>query len=365
MDFAKKLALGILSPLFIFLLFATAFDIGFVRTATHPDTIKQLVSESGIYDSIVPSILQRDSTIQTSVGTFSTSDPQIAQAVKQAIPTQAVKQQTEAAIDNIYQWLDGDITQPNFKIDFAAYSGSLADKLAGAAQQKAMSLPACSPAQSLAIARNGNYDIAGASCLPQGISPSALGGQVKQSLAASDYFKQAGISAGDIKTSGGGCTFGSQCPDIATQESVFQTGVAKQLPKQYQRAKKSPLILVVLTVLTGAGIVFLSSTWPKGLRHIGINLAVIGVTMLIFSWALNRAVSTKIVPKIKVDNAVLQQDIRSLATDLGQRIDKNYWFFGGLYTVLGAGSVAVAEVSRRKAKSALLGQGASDKTPLN
>jgi len=96
------------------------------------------------------------------------------------------------------------------------------------------------------------------------------------------------------------------------------------------------------------GIVFLSSTWQKGLRHIGINLVVIGLIMLVFSYALNRTVSTKVVPKIKLENAVLQTDIRNLATDLTQQIDKNYWFFGGLYTALGAGGIAAAEVFRRR-----------------
>jgi hypothetical protein len=72
--------------------------------------------------------------------------------------------------------------------------------------------------------------------------------------------------------------------------------------------------------------------------------------MMIFSYGLNRAVSTKVVPKIKVDNAVLQQDVRKLVSDLSQQIDKNYWFFGGFYTVLGAGGITAAEISRRRSK---------------
>jgi hypothetical protein len=85
--------------------------------------------------------------------------------------------------------------------------------------------------------------------------------------------------------------------------------------------------------------------------------------MLIFSWGLNRAVSTKVVPKITLDNAVLQQDIRNLVTDIAQQIDKNYWFFGGLYTVLGAGGIATAEAFRRRAPAATAGTAAQPAHP--
>jgi uncharacterized protein YjeT (DUF2065 family) len=337
MDIAKKLALGLLSPLFIFLLFATAFDIGFVRTATHPTTVKRLISESGVYDSLVPSALAQNKTITTSLGNISTADPAVQKAATQAISSQYVRQRTEAAIDNVYQWLDGGISQPNFKIDLSGAKGSFADSVAGSVQQRLAGLPACSAVQNLAIAQSGQFDAVNATCLPSGVTAQAAAEQVKASLNNSqDFLKDANVSAADIKSSD-------------SSQSVFNDQL-KNLPKLYRQAKRTPLILSILTILTGAGIVFLSRTWQRGLRHIGINLAVIGVIMMIFSYGLNRAVSTKVVPKIKVDNAVLQQDVRKLVSDLSQQIDKNYWFFGGFYTVLGAGGITAAEISRRRSK---------------
>ena len=350
MDFAKKLALGILSPLFIFLLFATAFDIGFVRTATHPDTVKKLIAESGVYDSLVPNILQQTKIIETPLGNFSTADPAVQKATGQAITPQYVKQNAEAAIDNIYQWLDGSVAQPSFKFDLAGPKTSFANSVAASVQQRLAGLPACTSPQSAQILQGGQLDVNNISCLPRGVSAQTAAGQVKSSLSDSDFLDKVDLSASSIKGSNDQPVFG-------------QPGV-KDVPKQYQLAKKTPLILSLLTILSGAGIVFLSSTWQKGLRHIGINLVIIGVIMLIFSYALNRAVSTKIVPKIKIDNAILQQDVRSLVTDLGQQIDKNYWFFGGLYAVAGAGSITVAEVFRKKTlnnRSALTEESTSSK----
>jgi hypothetical protein len=337
MNVVKKLLLGILSPLFIILLFATAFDIGFIRTATHPATVKKLVTESGIYDSVVPSLLRQQKTIDTNFGSFSASDPAIQKAANQAVPPQEIKQSVDGAIDNVYQWLDGQVAQPTFKIDLTGANSGFAGSVADIVQQKLANLPACTTAQSIAIAQSGQFDAVNTTCLPRDITAASAAALVKSSLAnGQGFLGKTTLSADSFKGS--------------SNQSFFETDKAKQVPKQYQRAKKTPLILSVLTILTGVGIVFLSSTWQKGLRHIGINLVVIGIVMLVFSYALNRVVSTKVVPKIKVDNAVLQTDVRNLATDLTQQIDKNYWFFGGLYTVLGAGGIVAAQVFHRRAR---------------
>jgi len=337
MNIVKKIALGILSPLFIVLLFVWAFDVGFVRTATHPATVKKLVSDSGIYNSAIPSVLQQTKSIDTSVGTISASDPDIQKAANAAITPQFIKQNTETAIDSVYQWLDGKTAQPNFSIDLSGAKTSFANNVAAVVSQRLSSLPACTPAQSVALTAGG-FDAINATCLPRGVSAADAAAQVKDSLAgSSDFLDKTTLSADNIKNSG-------------SNQSVF-AGQLKNVPKQYQKAKKTPLILGILTILTGIGIVFLSSSWQKGLRHVGINLVVIGLLMLAFSYALNRVVSTNVVPKIKIDNAVLQTDVRNLATDLTQQIDKNYWYFGGLYTVLGAGGIAAAEIFRRRQPS--------------
>ena len=335
MQVLKKIGLGILSPLFIFLLFATAFDIGFIRTATHPATVKKLVDESGIYNSVVPSLLQQQKTIDTNFGSFSTSDPAIQKAANQAVPPQEIKTNAETAIDNVYQWLDGQVAKPTFKIDLTGASSGFAGSVADIVQQRLSSLPACTTAQSAAIFQNGQFDAVNANCLPRGVTAVSAAALVKSSLASGQGFLgKTTLSADSFKGS--------------ANQSFFETDKAKQAPKQYQHAKKTPLILSVLTILTGVGIVFLSSTWQKGLRHIGINLVVIGLVMLVFSYVLNRVVGTQVIPKIKLNSMVLQTDVRNLATDITQQIDKNYWFFGGLYAVLGVGGIAINEIFRHR-----------------
>lgn len=337
MHILKKLALWLLSPLFVILLFATAFDVGFVRVATHPATVKKLAADSGIYNAVVPNLLAQTKTISTNYGTASTADPIITKAANSALPPQFIQQNTETAIDNVYEWLDGTIARPNFSIDLSGSKTLFANKVADALETKLSSLLACSAAQSREVAQGAPFDVFNATCSPGGSDPDGIIEQLRSSLASEQGFLPSStINPSQVKNGG-------------SSQSIFD-GQLKNAPKQYQDLKKTPLILALLTILTGVGIVFLSSTWQKGLRHIGINLVVIGLIMLAFSWALNRAVSTDIAPKIRIDNATLQQDIRNLVTELAQQIDKNYWYFGAGYALVGAGAVATAEVFRRRAQ---------------
>jgi hypothetical protein len=132
-------------------------------------------------------------------------------------------------------------------------------------------------------------------------------------------------------------------------KSIFQEQL-KDAPKAYQQAKAAPVILSILTVLAGVGVVFLSSTWEKGLRHLGIILVVVGILMLLFSWSLNRGVNKQLVPKIKTDNLLLQTDLRNLTTDLTDQIHSNYLLFGGIYTATGIIAIAGAETIMRRSQ---------------
>jgi hypothetical protein len=334
MPTAKKIGLSILSSLFVFLLFAAAFDIGLVRTFTHPDTVKRLVKESGVYNGVVPNVLTQTKNIPTAYGDIPVSDPAITRAVNAALPPGYIQENTELAMDNIYDWLDGQIPQPNFNIDFSGAKTLFANNIADSLQKRMATLPACSAAQSLAIAQSGSFNAYSATCVPRGVSPSVVAEQVRNSIIGQgEFLKNTNISALSIKDSSGHPLFSSQLASA---------------PRYYQWLKKLPIILGILTILCALGVVFLSSTWQRGLRHIGVVLMVIGLIMLLFSWGFNRAVNKDITPKINVNNAILQQDLRALIPDVGRQIGNNYRFFGGLYIILGVVSIATAQLAGRK-----------------
>ena len=328
------MVLAVLSPLFVILLFATAFDIGFVRTATHPATVKKLVAESGIYSSVVPSLLQQTKSISTSVGSVDTANPLIQQAAQKAISPGYIQSNSEAAIDSVYKWLDGGSDQPDFVINLSDAKNNFAAQVASSARQQLTGLPTCTTQAQVVT-----FNALSATCLPKGVTPASAAQLLNNDLSSNQAFLEKNtIDANSLKNSDG-------------SQSVFQDQL-KTVPKQYQRAKKTPLILSVVTILCAIGIVFTNATWQRGLRHVGISLVIVSIFMLIFAWTLNREVSSQLVPRIKLDNAGLQTDIRNLVNDLTRQIDKNYWFFGGLYAVIGGGSIAAAEIFRRRSQPA-------------
>ncbi len=320
MNFVRKALLVILTPIFVTLLFATAFDTGVVRVATHPATVKKIVADSGVYNNIIPSLLKQAGSVNSQTGSVELTNPAVQSAAKTTFSPQFLQTTTNSTIDSIYAWLDGKTTVPNFKIDLTSQKQQFAELVAQAAGTQATSLPACTTPVDMS-----SYNVFTANCLPAGTTASDVsGGTLNTLLSGKGFLDNPVITADTVKASG-------------SNQSVF-TDKLKNVPPNYRRAKQTPLILALLTLLVGTAIVFLCSTRRKGLRHVAITVAAIGIFMLLFAWGLNEAVS-KEVPKVSFNNAAFDTNVRALVTDLAQAIDKNYWWFGGVYTALGIAGI--------------------------
>jgi hypothetical protein len=295
----------------------TALDFGVVQTVGSPTDVKKLINDSGLYTSVVPSLLDQTKSVSTTIGNIPTSDPTVRQAANQSLSPKDVQKNAETAIDSIYGWLNGKTDQPNFQINLTSSQAAFADNLANAVQTKAASLPACTTPYT-----STSFDVENATCLPAGVNPQALADQVRSQVnSGQSFITKPVLSANDLKSEG-------------QNQSVFQNQW-KNLPGQYQKVKKTPYILLLLTLLLAVGIVFLSPTWQRGLRHVGWTLAIMGLFMLVLAWALARSNTSLLQPHIILNNLVLQTDIRKLVTDIVTRVDHYYWLFGGLYTTLG------------------------------
>lgn len=330
MHFLRRFLLILLTPLFVILLFSTAIDWGFVSTAGNSGSVKTILAKSGVYSSITPSLLDQAKTIQANGIIIPLDNSEVRAAANQVFSSQLYQNNTEGAVDSIYAWLEGKTPSPNFKVDFAAAKVDFANNLSQKVQQRLSSLPRCSTPTT-------SFDYFNATCLPAGVDPATVAIQVKNSvLSGSGFLDKPLLTAGDIKSSNNKSVFADQLKDT---------------PKQFQNAKKSPYILAVLSVVTGLAIIFLSSTKRKGVRHVSIVLLLVGVFMLAFAWAENKAISQEVVPKIKLDNQVMQTKVRTLVTDVSQHIDKNYWLFGGLYALLGTIGLVFAAFTGREPKA--------------
>jgi hypothetical protein len=324
MDFVRKPLLVLAGILLPGLLFATAFNVGVLRVVGSPASIKQILTDSGIYSSVIPGVLDQAKKSTSGGNEVSLTDPAVKAAAESSFTNKVVQDSTEKIIDGTYDWLNGKSPQPTFNIDLTGVKATFAQKVGEAATARAQTLPAC-PTATLPT----SFDPLNASCLPKDIAPAQVGVQAKNNiLTGQGFLENPVINADSAKSQ-------------ESNQSIFSKDL-KNAPGGYQRAKAAPFILISLTLLAILAIIFLSVTRQKGLRHVGKTLVVTGVIMMVFAWGLNQVVTRNLVPGIKFDNKVLQTNVRKLASDIAGSVDKNYWLFGGVYAVSGALAIAGA-----------------------
>jgi hypothetical protein len=315
MQFMRRTLLVLVGGVLPFLLFATAFNFGVLHVVGSPPPIKKILSDSGIYSSVVGSALDQAKTSSNGSTEVSLIDPAIKKAAQESFSPRVVQDSSEKAIDGIFNWLDGKSAQPDFNIDLTNTKSDFAEKVGQAAQTKAATLPKCTSAPA-------TTDPFGLTCLPAGITPAQVGEQAKNDvLTGQGFLEHPSITANSIKSDNG--------------QSVFESGNLKEAPKRYQLFKKTPYILLCLVVLAVLAIIFLHTSRRRGFKQVAVTFAFAGVFMLGFAWGLNRVVSQNIIPQINLDNKVLQSNVRILASDLTQSIDQNYWIFGIAYASIG------------------------------
>jgi len=326
MNFLRKFALVIITPIFLLLLYAAAFDMGVLRVVSQPTNVKQMLRDSGVYNTAVSSLLDQAKQQTSNDGNVDLTNPIVTAAANKTFTPQYIQTQTENVIDSLYAWLNGQTAQPNFVVNLSALKEKFADNVAQAVEQHAATLPVCPDAASASAALN---DPVNATCLPAGTTPAAVASEVQGNLlSGKGFLDNVNINADSIKSNN-------------SHQSIFASQL-KDAPNQYQKLKKSPIILSALAFLLAVAIVFLSASRRKGLRHAGVLILIVGLFMLFFAWGLNQA-TIKEVPKLKLNNAVVTTDVHKVILDLESKIDQNYWIFGGVYVVLGLLAILAAQ----------------------
>lgn len=343
MDILRRVAVALLVAILPLLLLALAVDYWVINAVSHPATPKRIIADSGIYTNLVPSALKQASE-SNNENVVSLVDPTVKSAATQVFTPQFLQQSTENVLDGIYHWLNGKAARPDFKIDLSSKKSEFAALVADHARQIAAGLPRCTVAQAQALAQQqvqgSNFDVFKANCLPPGVTPDNAADQVQKELQDNkDFLKDPVITANNL-TSGD------------SRQPFFETPTAKRIPKYYQWATKTPVILSILTVLVITGIIFLSSSRRRGARHIGVILLVVGAILLVAAYGLGQIKPDKLIVNNSnqgITNPVLMQDMRNIAKDFLDLLKNNSWFFGGLYAALGTAAVALAwKYPRRK-----------------
>lgn len=332
----RKAALVIITPLLTASLFGIAVDFGLLRVAGQPDSVKNLISGSGIYNDIVKSALDQAAK---SGGTDSAlfSSPVVANAANKAFSPQFLQTSTNQAIDGIYRWLEGKTPTPDFKINLTGAKTNFAEYVGQAAEEGATRLPRCSITTLSSLSSSSLSDPLNADCLPPGITPAEVGAQARsQILNAQGFMDNPTITASDLKGS-------------APNQTIF-TDQLKQLPVSYRLAKQTPYILILLSLLLSAAVVFLYADRLKGLRHAGIIVLLVGLVLLALAAGLSTISHRAIQPAINTNSSLIQADIQRLVNELVRSAEHTLEIFGAIYGIGGLAAIIAPPFIRRKAE---------------
>lgn len=310
--------MGIAGAALVFFLFATAIDIGVLKVVGSPEPIKKILSDSGIYNSVVSSSLDQAKQINGSTNEISLTDPIVRSTAESTFSPQFLQTTTNSVIDSVYKWLNGQTTVPDFKIDLSAQKAVFAEKVAQGAEQRAAGLPRCTTLPDL-----NNYDALNATCLPPRLTPAQAAATIRNDVFSGEGFlNNPVIDASSVKSAN-------------SDQSIFVDQL-KSAPSDYRKIKATPFVFGLISLLSLLAVIFLSSSWQRGLRHAGFVLLVIGIFLVLFSLSVNSVVNKKLVPKINMTNAVLQTDVRKLVHESAQNVDNTFLLFGIGYAILGS-----------------------------
>lgn len=183
MRIVRRVLLGLTIPILVGFLFGIALSVGIIHTFSGPAPIKQIISDSGIYSSVLNRSLDQASPITENGLNISYNDKIIRKAATDTFSPQFIKQNTETVIDSVYRWLDNKTPMPDFYIDLSGQKAVFANSVAQSVQKQLSNLPVCTR-----TSVPQNFDTLNALCLPYGVTPSAAADSLRSDILSDQGF---------------------------------------------------------------------------------------------------------------------------------------------------------------------------------
>lgn len=278
-----------------------------------PDNIDTALEEGGVYDNVVPLILEEaskqnnDATSQQIM-----ADPGLKNAITSSVKSDDIQAASQSAIDGIFAWLQGKTDQPEFTIDLSKPANQAVEKLTMYAQQRAAGLPACTLQQLQTV--DFQSDVLSIPCLPPGVSAAQIGQQF------SDHAKQQIEILRD--------------PVIDSKQLIREGDAGQlqesQLPEFYQSLHSSKWFTLTLVIFLISLLVFARRDRLAGIRYVAILLltaaGVLGIALLMALFAQKNIPVT--------DDKIAELVAKTLLNLTNQIISIVRWFVLG-YAVIG------------------------------
>jgi hypothetical protein len=318
----RQVASAASTGLFIFLLCMFIAITGFVLILSSPPKMKSAISQSGFYDSLVSGILaqsqQQTVGLTNPIDTIPLDRPTIQTAIQTAFPPKLLQTQSETLIDGLYVWLQGQASQPDFKIDLTSAKASFALAMGNYTQARLSTLPACTIATPI-----DTFDAFSSSCLPAGLDIPSEVQKVELEVATSTQFLPTTTLTASSFTGSSG-------------QPLFQQ--LHELPGYYQTALRLPMVFAVLTIITGIVAVASNLHKRRALHRLGTICIGVGLFFIITALLLNSLFQN-------FTNSLNAQPTGSFFTQkFNQIFNQADKFINREYLILGAASMALGIV---------------------
>lgn len=307
-----------------FMLLTLAYFIAFTQVTAKPDTVKDILRGSGIYRK-VPSVVYDQSvrSNSNSKADIPLKSPIVRSAAMDAFTPEFVQNNIENAIDGVYGWLQGDKSQPEFKIETGSVRKRFADSLSRRVATRLKKLPVCTAGQMQTPSQINPYT---AACLPAGTDADAYARDIRQAAGSKKFIKDIDFSPSSLKDPGGNQLVGN----------------ASKLPEAYQAALNLPYILAGLALVLGAAVVYVSRTRSDGFKKLSLTLGVAGIFALMIPFGFRTVTDTYL--KSASNSTVVTELAGPVLKEFNKNTAKVYYVTGGAYLVL---SVAAFYVHMR------------------
>ncbi len=286
-----------------------------------PDTVKQAVADSRIYDAAA-NILSDQPTAKE----VPAVRPVLKEAVNSSLPPAEIQAAAEQFVDGTYNWLEGETAKPDFKIDLSPVVDRFTTVIGDATAQQAQALPACSleQTQQLAEQKLAGADLLSFGCLPAGMTPAMIREQAISRLASSNRLIEDPILTADT------------LPTNAQGQTFFQT--ASSAPGMYHFITILPWILGGLAVILAGLVVWMSRTIASGLYDVAVSLFWTGVLIVVLGGVSHVLFAVLTQPGGSITQSTagsFQQYIIAFGRSLEAVWFKHVLFFGGGYSLVG------------------------------
>lgn len=261
-----------------------ALSLAFVATFGTPDTMKQALLDSKVYDSISGMLASSTNAPNNSLGSqvlpgiqpiqdkqALARSSEVQAAAKNAITPQSAQKAADQTIDGIYRWLDGTASQPDFKVDVQPIRQRFLDNLAQAYDKQFASLPVCTASQ-LQQFDPTTKDPASITCIPPGIDREQLQKQAIDHLTASNSLLQQPVFTAD------------SLPKDSQGRNIFQR--APDLPGFFQFMQRLPLVSAVVGLVCAILIFVIQRRWRPSIKPLAIALFSSSVSLVVIGCIL-------------------------------------------------------------------------------